>query len=237
MDRDRRDRGDRRARREVHLGLRRATDQLLAWTDDGALLLCADGEAVEFLDGTTGESLPDSATLRRIECGAEVVAFAVDPTGTRLATGHVETVLKVWDLRTGLLLRKASFPHPREARDDEQLSSIAWSPTGEELAVATRDRTHVFVVSADHLRTRWSRSYPGTHPEEGVQLAWGPDGARLDYAVACGHGLLHSAVPGEANADVVHQHAALPRFAGGVAVVAQQGAPRLLDARTGQARW
>ena len=54
-----------------------------------------------------GQSPPSGACNERL--GRDALAFVVD--GRRLATGDVEGLLRVWDVRARAVLRRARFPH------------------------------------------------------------------------------------------------------------------------------
>ena len=60
-----------------------------------------------------------------------VDAIAASPDGTRLATGEIDTTVKLWEAATGKLLLTL-FGH------SSQVVSVAYSPDGSYLASATK---------------------------------------------------------------------------------------------------
>ncbi|MFO0881816.1 MAG: protein kinase, partial [Gemmataceae bacterium] len=141
----------------------------LAFSPDGQTIAVG-GFGVSLVDVTHG-------TIHRLHSGAEegaVVGLAFDPNGHRLAT-TVERPgeVRVYDLKEGQLERR--WPEPRT------LGDVAYHPSGERIAVASREgmvtiydpRTGLEVLT---LRGLTGRQMDLAYPP---RVAFSPDGQRL----------------------------------------------------------
>jgi hypothetical protein len=115
-----------------------------------------------------------------------VYAIAIDPAGTKVAFTHLAPLVYRLGLFGGADL--ARLPQPPPIADPEIGSNefdpegLAWSPTGDKIAVASRDASvRVYDASGKLLSTY------GTE-EPLASLAWSPDGKQL--IAGSEHGLL-----------------------------------------------
>ena len=95
-----------------------------------------------------------------------VLSVAYDPSGTRLASGGDDGVLRVWDLATGEVLQEMSGQF-------NDVRSLAWDPTGERLAFGDGlGVLHVWNLTTGDERKLFE---PGRDETVGAVL-WAPNG-------------------------------------------------------------
>jgi len=77
-------------------------------------------------------ALPESRFGRSLDIGPDLKGFDLSPAGELIATTGMDSVLRIWHWRTGLLLFE-------EKLGDQGLREVAWTADGNELLVARRD--------------------------------------------------------------------------------------------------
>src|SRR5436309_518441 len=75
---------------------------------------------------------PEKATLKDHKGSVDAVAFSAD--GALLASGGDDEVIRLWDVKTGKLIRKLKG-------HDDGILGLAFSPDGKLLASASSDDT------------------------------------------------------------------------------------------------
>lgn len=141
----------------------------IAMAPDGQTVACGTvlGQATYLLDAATGE------TLRTLE-GSHGFHVAFSPDGAVLATGMPESAVGLWDVRTGVLVRR--FGGGREA----PVWRFTFSPDGTALATTGPDRTvRIWDATTGSLRA----STPGGEATDPF-VAYTPDGRALIEAGA-----------------------------------------------------
>ena len=151
----------------------------MIWSGDGSFFVSANGPVVELRDGESGARLPESSGLREIRCPERLVSLDLHPDGTSLATGHSGCRLALWDLESGECVREARFPDPDFPEPDARINSIAFSPSGEHLAISSGEDAWVYVVDPETLGQRWTSGHLGYQYGIDVPVGWSPGDARL----------------------------------------------------------
>jgi WD40 repeat protein len=121
----------------------------LAFSPDGQMLASGGSDgAIRLWDIMLGKS---SRVLLGHAAPAQAMAFS--PDGLTLATGDREGVVKIWD--TTLWREGTSFPGngvgPAAPRFDEEITSLAFSPSGQTLAVAGGSYVHLWDFGTSRL--------------------------------------------------------------------------------------
>ena len=143
----------------------------VAVSPDGSLVATGSGE-IRLYDARTG------ALKRVIGCeptrGVRAVAFA--PDGATIASGGLEMdkTFKIWDVRTGALVRAASG-HETVGQLYAELHAVAYAPGGKLVATAGRDGLLlVWDAETGQLRHRLA-----AHRGAALALAFAPGGGTL----------------------------------------------------------
>lgn len=150
---------------------------IVAWRPDSRALAVAGGGVIRFYTGP-GWKEPDP----RLRIAASPACLAWGPGGKWLAEDTGPNGIRLWNTRTGRLVRRVSFrsfaaiPEPGDGCImDASRPALAWRPGSRQLAyVGPDDRFRVWDATTGKLRLRrraadWETS--------GVD--WSPDGKRL----------------------------------------------------------
>ena len=142
----------------------------VAFSHDGTLAAGLDNGRVELRDMETGER---TTTLWHANWGGVTVAFS--PDGTRLASGSLEQVIKLWDVET-----KRVAGTWRVARNSDSYWDIpvAFSPDGTRLVSGFQDGT----VRLWEVATQTEMATLEGHTDRIISVAFSPDGALLASA-------------------------------------------------------
>jgi len=106
--------------------------------------------------------------LKIIDLPARVFSVAFSPDGTRIASGSVDTTVRLWDTRTGQ-------PIGQPLHHDDTVTSVAFSPDGTRLASGSWDKT----VRLWDTRTGQPIGQPLHHDDTVTSVAFSADGTRL----------------------------------------------------------
>ena len=211
-------------------------DSDVVWSRDGGQVFYAEGNAVVIRDGETGQLVGTSLGVTRIECPSAVATLAVHPTEDWLATGHPDSELMLWDLSTGKLMRAAHHRDGVFLKPESEVASIAWSPSGQRLAISTREGSTAYELDPVDLTQTWDSGFLGAHFYEALPVRWGPDSARLWFAFSCGVGGLFSVNPSPGAKAAGEQSGLVPVFANDFGVTLSNFQVRLVEL-DGTVRW
>ncbi|MDX2088714.1 MAG: hypothetical protein SFX73_12735 [Kofleriaceae bacterium] len=139
--------------------LTRDMPHAIAWSPSGDEIAVGNDTRVELY------AVKDGTDRAASQHGADIVTIAIDPAGTRVATGDAEGGVQIWDRATGKGIRTVRPP------DGTAIQALQVTPTG--LVIAERDG-HVWLD--DGAREVWRIRPGGRFP---MGLALSPDGARL----------------------------------------------------------
>jgi WD40 repeat protein len=142
----------------------------IAFSHDGARLAYGGhfGEVVVF-------DVNARQPLRELVCGSEAYCLAFSPDDSLLATGHGDSLIRIWDVTTGRL-RAELLGHERVVND------LAFSPDGRTLFSSANDGA-VRLWSVDHGRGYgivYRRFEPGSL-EASCRLSLSSDARRLAF--------------------------------------------------------
>jgi WD40 repeat protein len=142
----------------------------IAFSHDGARLAYGEqfGPIVLF-------NVTERQSLRELACGSDATCLTFSPDDSLLATGHGDSIIRLWDVQTGRL-RAELVGHERVVRD------VAFSPDGHTL-LSSADDGAIRLWSVDHGRgygVVYQRFEPGTSDAK-CRLSLSPDGRRLAF--------------------------------------------------------
>ncbi|MBU8895607.1 WD40 repeat domain-containing protein [Corallococcus sp. M34] len=133
----------------------------LTFSPDGRLLAAGGDHAVHLW------SMPDGAPLGRLENPAgKVWAVAIDSTGTRLASGGSEKVVKLWDLTRRQVVRTLEV--------GERIRALAFTPADQLITAGMHQPIQVWAPEDGQLLTRMDEGSVGV-----LSLGLSPDGRFL----------------------------------------------------------
>ena len=133
----------------------------------GTLAAGLNNGRVELWEVETGERI---GTLRPADWGRVTVVFS--PDGTKLASGSLEQVIKVWDVETRRV--DGTWEVPRES-DSLWPLSVAFSPDGTRLVSGFQDGT----VRLWDVATQTEVAVLEGHTDRVTSVSFSPDGATL----------------------------------------------------------
>jgi WD40 repeat protein/serine/threonine protein kinase len=136
----------------------------LAWSPDGTRLASTSriDFAVRIWEVASGKMV-----LGPLRHSHEIMSFAWEPDGQRLATGSADETIKIWNTTTG---REAFTLRGHR----ERITSLAWGPDGR-LAAGSGDGS---VKVYNLVRDQESNVLPG-HGVRATAVSWSPSGKRL----------------------------------------------------------
>ncbi len=137
---------------------------------DGTLAAGLDNGQAELWEVETGERI---GTLRHADWGRVTVVFS--PDGTKLASGSLEQVIKVWDVETRRVTGTWEVPRDSDSHWD---IPVAFSPDGTRLASGFQDGT----VRLWEVATQTEVGTLEGHTDRVASVAFSPDGALLASA-------------------------------------------------------
>jgi WD40 repeat protein/tRNA A-37 threonylcarbamoyl transferase component Bud32 len=145
----------------------------VAWRPDGRRLASASADrSLRIWDCATGQTLHALAGHAH-----PVFAVAWCPDGSRLASVDMHGNARIWDADQFRELRRLDAPLFRsrpKAHDVPPMTSVAWNPRGDLLALCRDATVAVFDPDSGKLRFRLKDS-----PAVLSKVAWSPDGSRL----------------------------------------------------------
>ena len=139
----------------------------VAFSLDGALAAGLDNGRVELWGVETGERI---GTLRHGDWGGVTAVFSSD--GTKLASGSLEQVIKVWDVETRRVAGTWEVPRDSDSYWD---ISVAFSPDGTRLVSGFQDGT----VRLWDVASQTEVAALEGHTDRVASVAFSPDGALL----------------------------------------------------------
>lgn len=136
----------------------------LEWTPDGRYIIAGDQSRIHVLDAGNGRVV--AATTVSMSAGNTI---ALSPDGTQVAVGGSGEVVTLYQIPGLTMLDEIRVPN-------SDAESVAWSPGGDALAVASSFTSEFFVwsVANDTLLAQVS-----TGANWVQNLAWSPDSERL----------------------------------------------------------
>lgn len=148
--------------------------QAMSWARFGNLLAVGGARWAIVCEALTGQE------VCRFDCGdgSEVLSVSFSPLGQALATGESNGRLRVWRMaqpKNGKAMRDGSVTFACRA-GNEPISSVAWSPNGQLIAVGCGKTVQLFSSQTGmHLDILFCHAYTGTISS----VAWSPNGMYL----------------------------------------------------------
>ncbi|MBI5433159.1 MAG: hypothetical protein HZA52_10050 [Planctomycetes bacterium] len=121
---------------------------ILAWTSDGSMLARGEESDVCFYDPRDGSVRGMLATPSKILC----IAFDIE--GRRLATGHADGCVRLWDAKTFELIRARSMS-PDMWGEARSVNSLVFTLDGTRLVFAAAVGIAIGVLDAEDGETLW----------------------------------------------------------------------------------
>jgi WD40 repeat protein len=108
-----------------------------------------------------------------------IFSLAWSPDGTRIASGHREGIVKIWDATTGTLLTTYQLPNPANpSRYLQIMDELEWSPDSTRIAVGEmREVPFGFMFVMDAATGNIISS--AQTQDFAADLSWSPDGTRI----------------------------------------------------------
>jgi len=135
----------------------------------------------------------------------------------------------MWSLKTGELLSETSYPDAVMEFIIHDIADLAFSPSGDRLALSTREGSWIHVLDTATLEELWRSGYKGGHFSEVMQLSWSSDGSRLWYAFACGGGRLEVVEPVGDEVAVAVANSRIPSYSGPTGLISNFAGVGLVD--------
>lgn len=153
-----------------------------------------------------------------------VTAIAFSPNSAVLASASRDKSVKLWDLKTGELLRSISC-------GEQQLSSLSFSKDGSRLAVGdTALQVSVLNVETGAVLGKWA------HPDAVGAVAFSPDGARVAVAGVVGTGAVYEWASGAKKFEFRGRTVQYTPDGKALLISSGAGAFHFLDAKSGKVR-
>lgn len=209
-----------------------------AWSADGSLLAVsgrhvegASANDVVFVEAESGRPRE-----RRLTTPGPLAVVALHPDGERVATGHLDGKLRIWDLETGWQLFEHTYVDP--IFGGGYVNALAFSPDGRTLACATGTGVVTFFVDVDSGRILWESGFHGGRMGEPFELHWAPDSGSIAYAFVSGGMAVRSLDVRGGFRESRHARGAAPHLgADGLGVSARWGGFAGIDTRAGRTLW
>lgn len=165
-----------------------------------SVAMLGDGRIVTGSADTTARIWDLAASAEPVvRCGSGVLAVAVAPLGTTMATGHADGSVGLWDLATLRPIRRITVGAGR-------VNGVAFSPDGGRLAAACQDGSvHVVSIPSDHADPAADITIAGSGRPI-YAAAFAPDGGRIATAGDDGRVRIYDSDSGDEAADaLVHR--------------------------------
>jgi WD40 repeat protein len=202
--------------------------QEAVWSPDGKLILSAAGtagvRAWDSLSGKSAVTFPYSNSVRAIALSAD---------GTRLASGHDDRTVQIWQTRSGR-------PEGPPITTREPIRELHFSPDGTRLAIATYSRGGEGIVEMRNAVSGEAIGQPLRHHDEVMAFEFSRDGSALATACNDHSARIWNAGTGEPVSpwlphDFEARRASFAPDGKRLVTLARRGATRLWSARTGEA--
>ncbi|MBI5433160.1 MAG: WD40 repeat domain-containing protein [Planctomycetes bacterium] len=170
----------------------------LAWTADGAAIVRREGCELALYDSTNGAELYRFGTPSPIYCAR------FDPTGERLATGHDDATLRLWDARTFAPVGEVHIA-PSTFDKERDVNSVAFTLDGSRLAYATCESIGIGVVESSTCAVLRAAEDGDGHWCEPVGLLLNRDASDVWYSMGCGGACVEGiSLNGRARVPMLH---------------------------------
>ncbi|MCE9593772.1 MAG: hypothetical protein K8S98_06230 [Planctomycetes bacterium] len=152
----------------------------LAWSADGTSIALRKGRELTLYDSTSGE------ILDRLMTPSDILCARFDPTGARLATGHADSTVRLWDACTFAPIGSFKVPDDPVFREVRTVNSLAFTLDGARLAYAACEAVYLGVLDArTGARVFECDGFDG-HWCEPVGLLVDHDASSILYSPGCG---------------------------------------------------